>query len=100
MVVAQLGAVVGRVAHPSTKLSHYPQDGKFDSGQAGWDTPEVSPRMKRLPLFLALAFSIFPNARGENAAPAERIREGEARQQQLRGEAQRLVAQLGSMLQG
>ena len=37
-------------------------------------------------------------ARAEEAAPAERIREGEARQQQLRGDAQKLVEQLDTML--
>lgn len=37
-------------------------------------------------------------ARAEEAGPSERIREGEARQQQLRGEAQKLVEQLDTML--
>ncbi|MEP6669747.1 MAG: hypothetical protein ABJF10_11375 [Chthoniobacter sp.] len=54
--------------------------------------------MKCLPLFLALACGIIPATRAEDAAPAERIRQGEARQQQLRGEAQKLVDQLDSML--
>src|SRR5260221_14456238 len=54
--------------------------------------------MNRLPLYLALACGIFSMAHGEDTAPAERIREGEARQQQLRGEAQKLVEQLDSML--
>src|SRR5579862_2367125 len=55
--------------------------------------------MKRLPLLLVLAHGIFLTLRAEpGAAPAERIREGEARQQQLRGEAQKLVEQLDSML--
>lgn len=54
--------------------------------------------MKRLPLLFALACSIIPAAHGENPASSERIREGEARQQQLRGEAQKLVDQLDSML--
>lgn len=54
--------------------------------------------MKRLPLYLALACGILPIARAEEPAPAERIREGEARQQQLRGDAQKLVEQLDTML--
>ncbi|EDY20101.1 hypothetical protein CfE428DRAFT_2690 [Chthoniobacter flavus Ellin428] len=54
--------------------------------------------MKRLPFLLALACSILPAVHGENVQPSERIREGEARQQQLRGEAQKLVDQLDSML--
>jgi len=54
--------------------------------------------MKRLPFLFALACSILPAVHGENAASSERIREGEARQQQLRGEAQKLVDQLDSML--
>ncbi|MEI9897996.1 MAG: hypothetical protein WDN28_30105 [Chthoniobacter sp.] len=54
--------------------------------------------MKRLPLFLALACGVYPTAHGEDGAPAERIRQGEARQQQLRGDAQKLVEQLDSML--
>jgi len=54
--------------------------------------------MKRLPFYLALACGIFPATHGEDGTPAERIRQGEARQQQLRGEAQKLVEQLDSML--
>ena len=55
--------------------------------------------MKRLPLYFALAQFVVPVL---TAAPttdsSEQIREGQVKQQQLRGEAQRLVDQLDSML--
>ena len=54
--------------------------------------------MKRLPLFLVLAHGLVPILAAAPAVPTELIRESEARQQQLRGDAQRLVEQLDSML--
>lgn len=41
---------------------------------------------------------VLPAVNAEEATPAERIREGEAKQQQLRGDAGRIVEQLDSML--
>src|SRR4051812_44270223 len=56
--------------------------------------------MKRLPFFLVLAHFAVPvlTAAPTVADSSERIRDGEVKQQQLRGEAQRLVEQLDSML--
>ena len=51
--------------------------------------------MKRLPFYLILASSIVPVLSAAPTNPvAERIREGEVKQEQLRGEAQGLVEQL------
>ena len=48
--------------------------------------------MKRLPLYLIFASSIGPVLSAVAVTPtAERIREGEVKQEQLRGDAQRLV---------
>ena len=55
--------------------------------------------MKRLPLYLIFASSIGPVLSAVAVTPtAERIREGEVKQEQLRGDAQRLVEQLDAML--
>ena len=55
--------------------------------------------MKRLPLCLLLASSLVPVRAAAPANPAaERIREGELKQTQLRNEAQQLVEQLDGML--
>ena len=55
--------------------------------------------MKRLPFYVILASSLVPVLSAAPAVPtAERIREGEVKQQQLRGDAQRLVEQLDAML--
>ena len=55
--------------------------------------------MKRLPFYLVLASSLVPVLSAAPANPAaERIREGEVKQEQLRGDAQRLVEQLDAML--
>jgi len=54
--------------------------------------------MKRLLFLIALAASVLPSLRAESDSSGERIREGEARQEQLRGEAQKLVEQLDRML--
>lgn len=54
--------------------------------------------MKRLPLHLSLAPLFLATMAAANELPADGIREGEAKQQQLRGEAQRLAEQLESML--
>jgi len=54
--------------------------------------------MKRLPFLFLLVCGALSAARAEEATPTERIREGEAKQQQLRGDAQRIVEQLDSML--
>ena len=55
--------------------------------------------MKRLPLYLLLASSIAPVLSAVAVTPTgERIREGEVKQEQLRGDAQRLVEQLDGML--
>ena len=54
--------------------------------------------MKRLHLLLTLACGIVPAIYAEDATPTERIREGEAKQQQLRGDAERIVEQLDSMV--
>ncbi len=55
--------------------------------------------MKSLPLYLVLASTLVPVFSAVAAGPAaERIREGEVKQEQLRGEAQRLVEQLDAML--
>jgi hypothetical protein len=55
--------------------------------------------MKRLPYLFALACGLsFAVRAEENLAPAELIRQGEARQQQLRVESQKLVEQLDGML--
>src|SRR5436190_19050985 len=56
--------------------------------------------MKRLPLFVALAqflVSILSAAPADTIS-ADRIRENEAKQQQLRGESQKLAEQLESMV--
>ena len=51
--------------------------------------------MKRLPLYLLLASSLVPVRAAAPANPAaERIREGEVKQTQLRNDAQQLVEQL------
>ena len=75
---------------------------RFDAPAWRWDTRasfHSAPTLKRLPLYLLLASSIVPAL---SAAPvnvtSERIREGEVKQGQLRGEAQRLVEQLDEML--
>lgn len=52
--------------------------------------------MKHLPLLLLLGAA--PYLAAETAVSPESLREGEAKQQQLRGEAQRLVAQLDGMI--
>ena len=64
-----------------------------------------SATMKRLPLYLIIASTLVPVLSAAPANPAnpanpatERIREGEVKQEQLRGDAQRLVEQLDAML--
>jgi len=54
--------------------------------------------MKRLFFLLALATGVLPSLRAETDTSGERIREGEVRQEQLRGDAQKLVEQLDRML--
>jgi len=54
--------------------------------------------MNRLPLFLVLAHFAVPVLTAAPEASMDRLREGEAKQQQLRGDAQRLVEQLNGML--
>ena len=55
--------------------------------------------MNCLPLYLVIASSLVPVLSAAPANPAaERIREGEVKQEQLRGDAQRLVEQLDAML--
>jgi len=55
--------------------------------------------MKHLPLFVVIAQCLVPILSAAPANPtADRIREGEVKQEQLRGDAQRLVEQLDAML--
>jgi hypothetical protein len=54
--------------------------------------------MKRLLLLLALTGVVFPRARGQVDASPEAIREGGARQEQLRGDTQKLVGLLDSLI--
>jgi hypothetical protein len=54
--------------------------------------------MKRLPFLFFFAFGILAVVRGSDPGATERIREGEAKQQQLRGDAERIVEQLDSMI--
>jgi hypothetical protein len=55
--------------------------------------------MKRLPFLFFLMQGIVSATRAETVPPpSDRIREGEVKQQQLRGEAQQIVEQLDSML--
>lgn len=56
----------------------------------------ASPAMKHLPILLLLGMA--PYLAAETVVTPENIREGEAKQQQLRGDAQRLVAQLDGMI--